>query len=544
MKRKVLNNIYALNVQEAVDYKVKLVLASFGIRFINLLAGTVFILMVRVFPDAGVKRAALLVFSAWIITCLVYSIPYRLNLLKTEKSVENVHFSYYVFGLFYTALIVHYLGGAEGIAFYIYFFELMNANLLLGRLKGFFVTIVAGLSYYMLVLLEFRGVIPHYNILIPDFSHDSIQYLLSHKVLGIGIFFILISYSMSLFSKIWAEREKKLSESKKSFLKKFQQMEEIALALKKKIAENKYLKTVTMGYIGKKEFELSVIRKDLEEQIEKLRKTQKSMFFMIEDLNMMRSELKDARDHLEEKVMERTEELLSISQKMHRSERLAFLGKLAGSITHELRNPLAVLRNAVFVFKKRFQNSRDEKTLKYIDTVENQLSVINSIIDDVMGFAKTKPVELEKADINEILREAVSQIDVPEFIEIKKETKKLPIIEIDISQVMQALTNIINNAIMAMSGNGVLTLRTKKEKTFICVEIVDTGPGIPLEQRELIFEPLYSNKTKGTGLGLPLAKMMIKNQEGHIDFESQVGVGTGFQIYLPITRGHKKEDNE
>ena len=254
--------------------------------------------------------------------------------------------------------------------------------------------------------------------------------------------------------------------------------------------------------------------------------------------------LKEAKDHLEEKVIERTEELLNINQKMHRSERLAFLGKLAGSITHELRNPLAVLKNATFVFKRRFKDSKDEKVIKYIVTVERELEVINSIIDEILGFAKTKPVELEKADMKDVIGKTIAQIDMPEFVEVRNEVGTVPIIEIDISQVIHALTNIINNAIMAMNGNGVLTLRAKVDKNFLCLEITDTGPGIPEGQRELIFEPLYSSKPKGTGLGLPLAKMMIENQEGHIFFESQIGKGTTFKVFLPIKRSEEKDDNE
>jgi signal transduction histidine kinase len=295
-----------------------------------------------------------------------------------------------------------------------------------------------------------------------------------------------------------------------------------------------------MGYIEKKEFELEMAKRDLEEQIEKLRKTQKSMYFMIEDLNEMSAQLKDARDNLEEKVRERTDELLNISRKLHRSERLAFLGKLSGSVTHELRNPLAVLKNAAYYFEKKFVDNKDKKVVKYIDIIKKEITIIDSIIDDIMGFAKTRAPELKENDVRDIADNAISSINIPELVEIKKEYADVPKILVDSDQVMHALMNLANNAIVAMKGNGTLKFRVFAEGNYVIIEVRDTGPGIPPEQRELIFEPLYSSKPKGTGLGLPIAKMMVENQEGKIEFDSELGEGTVFRISLPINRERRE----
>jgi len=114
-------------------------------------------------------------------------------------------------------------------------------------------------------------------------------------------------------------------------------------------------------------------------------------------------------------------------------------------------------------------------------------------------------------------------VNVPDFITVKKEYGDIPPIEVDRNQIQHALSNLANNAIMAMKGNGELIFRTGKYDGSVFIEVEDTGPGISSDQRDLIFEPLYSSKPKGTGLGLPIAKMMIENNEGKIDFDSTVG---------------------
>lgn len=347
---------------------------------------------------------------------------------------------------------------------------------------------------------------------------------------------MLLSSATGLFSRLKQERESRLIRSRNRYRAKADQLEKMAKRLRKQVAENTYIKRATMGYIEKKEFELEQVRKDLEQQIEKLRKTQKAMVFMIEDLNEMSGQLKDSRDNLETKVRERTDELLSISRKLHRSERLAFLGKLAGSVTHELRNPLAVLKNAAYYLDKKKGGISPEKADKYIEIIKKEINTIDSIIDDIMGFAKTKGPELEKADLNDIVENAVSTINIPEMVTLRKDFSELPEIEVDSNQVLHAVMNISNNAIMAMKGNGELTFSTWVSGPEVCLSIKDNGPGIPPDQRDLIFEPLYSSKPKGTGLGLPIARMMVENQEGKIEFTSELGQGTEFIIYIPVKR--------
>ncbi|MFQ5951820.1 MAG: ATP-binding protein [Candidatus Omnitrophota bacterium] len=529
-------------VNEELKYQSRILSTSFEIRIFNILAGLISVYLLKKIFAFPISREVFVIFYVWLLTSAIYLVPLKASLCKTRKILDRIHFSYYFLGISYVTMIIHYVGGIEWIAFLVYVFDLVYGNVLMNRAKGTIITAFALFCYFSLGFMEYMRIIPHHRFVTPEIMvYSDLGYLMGMGVITVGGIFCLLSFSTGLFAKMKYEREKSILDSRKRFEVKSMQLENVAKVLRKKISENTYIRRAAIGYVEKKEFELEATKRDLEEQIEKLRKTQRSMFFMIEDLNEMSAQLKDARDHLEDKVRERTDELLSISKKLHRSERLAFLGKLAGSVTHELRNPLAVLKNAAYYLDKRLKGKKDEKVLKYVDILKKEISIVDAIIDDIMGFAKTRVPRIESVAVREIIENAVSMLNIPELVKVKKDYEKLPKIKCDSNQVLHAIVNIANNAIIAMNGNGTLTFRAKKGKDFACIEIEDTGPGIFPEQRDLIFEPLYSSKPKGIGLGLPIAKMMIENQEGTIEFTSELGEGTVFKICLPLKRKASKE---
>ncbi|GEM_PF-1021120 len=524
-------------VLEDTAYQAGLLFTSFKIRIFILLVGLIFANIMERIVGVDLPREVIWVFCVWMLTCSVYLIPFRPGFRKTRQALEKIHFSYYFFGLIYATLSIHYMGGAEGIAFFVYLFDLVYANVLMKRSRGMCVSAFIALSYFSLLILEYNGIIPHQRIFQPETAvYDNFQYFVTVNIMVVGALFFLISYSTGLFFKIKEDRENKLIESKNRFEAKSGQLEEITRILRKKIAENTYLKRAAMGYVEKKEFELVKTKRALENKIEKLQSTHNTMFLMMRDMNDMRRQLKGAHDNLETKVKVRTDELLDINRRLHQSEQTAFLGKLAGSVTHELRNPLAVLKNAAYFMDKVFKGKKidKKKMLKYVDIVRKEIALIDSIIEDIMGFAKTKTPVFKESNIKNLIEQVISSIRIPEFVKVKTEFKKCPEIKVDSDQLAHALGNIANNAIMAMSGSGELTFRLFKKDDFLCIEVEDTGQGIPPEQRLLIFEPLYSSKPKGTGLGLPIAKIMVESQEGRIEFESEIGEGTVFKIFLPI----------
>jgi len=529
------NNSHGGWLEEDLAYQSRLLFLSFEIRVLNLLVALIVAVAIKKIWDVNISTQALLTYFAWMVTSALYLLPFRPKSANNKKKLDRIHFSYYFFGVFYATMLVHYLGGGEWVAVIAYFFDLIYANVLMTRIRGAAVTAMAMAAYFLSVLLEYRGIIPHYTVfqLTPG-MYRNYDYMVSTNLVITGMLFVLISYGTGLFLRVKEEREKSLIESKNRFAMKSEQLEEILLKLKRNIAENTYIKRAAMGFVEKKEFEIGQTKCDLERQIEKLRKTQQSMFFMIEDLNSMSAQLKDARDNLEQKVRVRSDELLNISRKLHRSERLAFLGKLAGSVTHELRNPMAVLKNAIYFLKTKLKDTEDKKVAHYIRVIEREIMLIDSIIEDIMGFAKTRSPQLEKTDLGFLAGNIISMLDIPEEVKVVTEFQEVPKVEVDPGQITHALVNIANNAIMAMNGSGTLAFRVLNTGEEVCVEIEDTGSGIPPEQRDLIFEPLYSSKPKGTGLGLPIAKMMMENHDGRIEFDSELGKGTVFRLFFPV----------
>jgi len=519
--------------------QAQLLAVSFKVRAFNILAGLVCAVLLRVYAGLDIQKEVFIVCGLWLFISLAYMAVFAsgIEIHGDRQRLTNIHFSYYLPGALCATALAYYLAGMEWLGIFVYFFDLIFANMLFTRTRGLFTTAYIALCYLGMIYLEKEGMLPHFRVSpkgpVPPAGKAELAKI--NLFITCAIFF-LVSYGSGFFARLREAKEKDVLASNERFGRKVRQFEKITGQLRKQISENRYMKDVAADYIAEKERELETVRKDLEGQVEKLRKTQKSMFFMIEDLNDMSAQLKDARDHLEEKVRERTDELLAVNRKLQRTERLAFLGKLASGVTHELRNPIAVIKNAIYFLEKKFKKEDAPKIIRYMEIIKKEIVVIDTIIDDIMGFARARIPQLRESDLREIVENVILTLNIPEGIRVEKDFGDIPEIEADSAQLMHAVTNIANNAIMAMKGEGVLTFRVFRKGGDVCIEVEDTGPGIPQEDQELIFEALYTSKPKGTGLGLPISKMMVESQDGTIELRSGTSKGTIFRISMPERR--------
>jgi signal transduction histidine kinase len=213
-----------------------------------------------------------------------------------------------------------------------------------------------------------------------------------------------------------------------------------------------------------------------------------------------------------------------------RSEKLAAVGQLAASVGHELRNPLAAVRNAnVFIGKKVKASGADPKVIQFVDLIERELDVCGKIIGDLLDFARERPLVTAPIALHALVDEAIALLP-PSGIEVDNRIDpKLPLAEIDREQFRQVLINLLQNAIEAMEtrGSGKVTVDASKsaEGTWRLV-IADDGPGMPPDTVEKIFEPLFTTKVKGTGLGLAIVAGIVKRHGGTMRCESRLGRGT------------------
>jgi len=196
-----------------------------------------------------------------------------------------------------------------------------------------------------------------------------------------------------------------------------------------------------------------------------------------------------------------------------KNERLFAIGHLAASVAHDIRNPLYAIKNSTQIIKKRIS---DEVGKKEVERMNRSIARINHQILQVLDFVRQSPVHLEYHSLNEMLKGVVSSLDVPKIITITISTKDYEIL-IDRNKMENTIYNILFNAIQAISSNeGNISITTYDTKDHIIIEITNDGPQIPETVLANIFEPLFTTKQSGTGLGLSSVKNTIEQHKGTI----------------------------
>ncbi|WP_154666040.1 ATP-binding protein [Paenibacillus pinihumi] len=228
-------------------------------------------------------------------------------------------------------------------------------------------------------------------------------------------------------------------------------------------------------------------------------------------------------------------EISHLRDEFGRMERLSLVGQMAASITHEIRNPMAVIRGFIQLMKERSpEHHRD-----YYRIVMDELDRANAIINDFLSLAQNRIVHKEKSSLNHIVRELVQLLWADanlrgQTIEIELD-ETLPMLEINEKEIKQLILNLARNGMEAMGNNGVLVLRTRLQPNMIQLQVADSGCGIPKEKMERLFEPFYTTKTRGTGLGLPLCLSIVERHQGKIAVDSDEGEGTVFTVSFQIS---------
>lgn len=254
-----------------------------------------------------------------------------------------------------------------------------------------------------------------------------------------------------------------------------------------------------------------------------------------EALLAAQQKLASANQDLEQRVEERTRELKETTNELVRVERLASIGQMASIISHEIRNPLAVISNATRLIKLLIP-SQEPKLTKQINIIEAEIKQANSIISEVLGYARTRELMLSTIDLNSYLHDILAVYSLPVNIKLVEEIESESVrIKVDAEEIKQAIRNVISNAVDAMQpSGGILRVGTKIGKRLVCIFIADTGPGITPEVRQKMFAPFFTTKARGTGLGLAVVGKAVSRHKGKLFISSEEGKGTCFQIYFKI----------
>ncbi len=236
--------------------------------------------------------------------------------------------------------------------------------------------------------------------------------------------------------------------------------------------------------------------------------------------------------------------IIEIERRLEKAERLSSLGQLAAGVAHEIRNPLNAISMATQRLKREFisvDSSKAEDFQNLSGVIRDEIKRLDGIIEEFLSFSKSRRLELRDFSTTEILQKIVSLIREEASargVTIETKWRQTPaIIPMDINKLQQAFLNLIKNAMESMPAEGKISITVDKEgKNYIVVSISDTGCGMTTEEIERIFNPEYTTKEKGLGLGIPLASEIIRGHGGDIRVISRKDEGTTFEVVLPRER--------
>jgi signal transduction histidine kinase len=250
------------------------------------------------------------------------------------------------------------------------------------------------------------------------------------------------------------------------------------------------------------------------------------------------------RDYALGLVFDRTSELRQSVQQLEQtqeallaSERLAALGQMAATVGHELRNPLGVLTNSMYLIRAATAGTADERLNRHLSTADREIAAATLIVSDLLEFARPRAAAPRAVDVADLLEETLSVAPPASGIAATiDDVAGLPPVLADRDQLRQVLLNLLTNAYEAMQTGGSVRLSAQLCGDGIEVTVRDDGPGMDEATAQRVFEPFFSSKIKGTGLGLAVSKRIVESHGGSLSLDSAEGDGCTARVWLPLAR--------
>lgn len=233
-------------------------------------------------------------------------------------------------------------------------------------------------------------------------------------------------------------------------------------------------------------------------------------------------QLQNERDNLEKQVREKTLEVL-------KAERLSTIGEFASSLGHDLRNPLTVIKTSFGIVKIKSKDKLDQSTIQHFELIDYALSRMIQMVNDMLNFVRISPLQLEDVSVTSTIKSVTSKMQIPNTVKIDLPKNDM-IIKCDSVKLETVFVNLITNAIEAMDSKGQISTRITDYNDYVLIDVEDSGPGIPQDVLLKIFDPLFTTKRSGTGLGLPSCKNIVEQHGGIITVKTNPTV---FTIKLP-----------
>jgi PAS domain S-box-containing protein len=257
-------------------------------------------------------------------------------------------------------------------------------------------------------------------------------------------------------------------------------------------------------------------------------------------------ELDIYRSHLEEMIESRTEELKEAQKELLIKEKFAALGKLTAIVSHEIRNPLATIRSSAYLIKEKTKN-KELKIENTIKRLERNVSRCDQIIEELLDYSRTPTLTFKPVKLDDWLNVIVKNYSFSEDITVNTSFNADAFVSIDTENFRRVIINLLANANQAFSDydnsekDYKITIKTSATDGFVRIIITDNGPGITDDIINKIFEPLFSTKSFGVGLGLPIVQQIVNQHSGTINVRSKPENGAEFTIRLPVSEDSKND---
>ncbi|MCH8295791.1 PAS domain-containing protein [Candidatus Poribacteria bacterium] len=511
----------------------------------------------------------------------------------TEKplaSIKRHACTHIILDLFSLTALIHFSGGVENPFIFYFVFHLVIASIILSKKVSYILATLNTMLLSSLIFLEYYHIFPHYHLnFLPALLWRHPLYISSILFVFTSTLFFSVYLATTVMDMARA-REAETRELKESLEEKVAELE---AARREVLFEGNKLKSIIecmhegVVFVDEKNrvklFNKAAqrIRKDqsgirLSTQPEDIDEDLCLEMYGIlpqitKDLSNGHAAI-EQRIQVKDKYLENTyaavrdddgnylgtvlvcrdvTERKRMEQQMIFSEKMASIGELAAGVAHEINNPLDGVLNCILRIKRNPQN--EEQTREYLDLMEEALRRIESTVGKLLNFSRKHELTLTLISLNEVVDEVTKLIEYSaeeKDIRIEKQFQPNPKrIHGDKHLLGQVVLNLGLNAIAAMPDGGVLTFETGEieldallGQSVVYVQVRDTGIGIPKTVQDRIFDPFYTTKIteKGTGLGLSVSDRIVRQHEGVIEFESEVGFGSTFTVKLPIKRGTEK----
>lgn len=276
---------------------------------------------------------------------------------------------------------------------------------------------------------------------------------------------------------------------------------------------------------------LNKIKKIEQEKQVLLQKTlsQQRMIVSFERKLAKFDEIKEQRDWLLDEMTKKISELSHFQSELFKAERLSAIGEMSARLAHDMRNPLAIIKNTIEIVKLKHSESIPVDLLRLFTSIDNASSRLVFQLDDVLNFVRSSPLNRNTFSASAILESAIEEIVIPDQVTIQRPTNDVSL-SCDGEKIQAVFTNLIMNSIQAMDNCGDIIIQFEESKDDVTFLVQDSGTGIKNEVIDKIFEPLFTTKSRGTGLGLPAVKMIIQQHQGTITVSNNP---TTFTIVLP-----------